>query len=239
MTVSFSWNRSRIYPLSTPSPFPLSEHTHNFPRNGPYYKEEGCQKMRCQLMAYPERTSWVLCRGHHWVSTRQVGNTEFLQAEAVLSVTHSFFFFFPSAPHHPPILDPALPLPYLTVGLTGREESLKCGSKPNDIEETGWHEALKSYQHGILVGKKGIFRVWEGATGFATTQQLEAASAWAFPPLPTPNSAFALRSRNLTATRGWTKAIIIILLIRVASLTSQSPSTMLASSISPPADPER
>lgn len=165
--------------------------------------------------------------------------------EAGLRVTCTFFFFFSSAPHHPPIPDPTLPPPYLTVGLTGREEGLKCGSKPNDIEEAGWHEALKSHQHGILAGKKGIFRVREGINSSAITQQYshpstEAASRRAFTPLPAPNSAFSLRSRNLlTATRVWTKAIVIKLLICVASLTSQSLSIMLVSSISPPADPER
>lgn len=70
-----------------------------------------------------------------------------------------------------PFLDPALPPPYLTVGLAGREEGLKCGSKPNDIEEAGRHEALKSHQHGILAGKKGMFRIQKGAMTFATTHQ--------------------------------------------------------------------
>lgn len=195
-------------------------------------------------MAYPETASLVLCLWVSWSCHRFVcdGRTA---SEAGLSVICTFIFFFSSASHHPPTPDSALPLPYLTVGLTGREEGLKSGSKPNDIEEAGWHEALKSHQHGILAGKKGIFRVWEDVTSSATTHRCshpstEAASRRAFTPSAPSNSPFSLRSRNmLTATRGWTKAIVIKLVICVVSLTSQSRSIMLASSISPPADPER
>ena len=91
-----------------------------------------------------------------------------------------------------------MPPPYLIVGLTGREEGLKRGSKPNDIEEAGWHEALKSHQHGILTGKKGIFRMQEGALTLATTQHCshtstEAASKWTFHPLSALNITFSPR----------------------------------------------
>lgn len=71
---------------------------------------------------------------------------------AGLKVTSSFLSL-PCLPHHPTLLVPkSMPPPYLTVGLTGREEGFKCGSKPNDVEEAAWHEALKSHQHGILIG---------------------------------------------------------------------------------------
>lgn len=45
-------------------------------------------------------------------------------------------------------------LTHLTIGLTGRKEGLEGGSKPNDIEETGWHQALENDQQGILRGRK-------------------------------------------------------------------------------------
>jgi len=43
---------------------------------------------------------------------------------------------------------------HLAVRLTGRKEGLEGGSKPNDIEETRWHQALESNQQGILGGGK-------------------------------------------------------------------------------------
>lgn len=137
-----------------------------------------------------------------------------------------------SNPHHPFPPGPSLALPYLTVGLTGREQGLECGSKPNDIEEAGWHEALKSHQHGILAGKKRIFRIGKKllllpphTSMIIPAQKLPPNGPFA--PLSAPNISFSPRSRNLLMpTSGWTKAIIIEFLIRVASLTSQSHSAM-------------
>lgn len=126
-----------------------------------------------------------------------------------------------------------MPPPYLIVGLTGREEGFKRGSKPNDIEQAGWHEALKSHQHGILIGKEGTFRIPEGVLPLVITQQCshtsrEAASKGTFRPLPAPDHASSPRARNsLMLTRGWAKAIIIKLLIHVASLISQSHSIIV------------
>ena len=131
-----------------------------------------------------------------------------------------------------------MPTPYLTVGLTGREEGFKCGSKPNDVEEAAWHEALKSHQHGILIGKEGTFRVPEVVLPLAITERCshtstEAASKVTFHPLPAPDIASSPRARNsLMLTRGWAKAIIIKLLIRVASFKAIL--LELTSSISPP-----
>lgn len=45
-------------------------------------------------------------------------------------------------------------LTHLTVGLTGRKEGLEGESKPNDVEETSWHQALENDQQGILRGGK-------------------------------------------------------------------------------------
>lgn len=116
-----------------------------------------------------------------------------------------------SSPPAPP--GPSLVLPYLVVGLTGREEALKCGSKPNDIEEASWHEALKSHQHGILAGKKGIFRIREGVITSATSHRYHYPSrnlshTGLPPPCLHPTAPFPPGSRNLLmSSGGWTKAI--------------------------------
>lgn len=46
------------------------------------------------------------------------------------------------------------PLTHLTINLAGRKEGLEGGSKPNDVEETRWHQALENDQKGILGGGK-------------------------------------------------------------------------------------
>ena len=119
-----------------------------------------------------------------------------------------------------------MPPPYLTVGLTGREEGFKRGSKPNDVEEAGWHEALKSHQHGILMGKEGILG-FQKAFFPRSSHSTEAASKGTFRPLPAPDICSRHRFRpqsnnSLMLTRAWAKAIVIKLLLHVASLISQS-----------------
>lgn len=122
-----------------------------------------------------------------------------------------FFSVLFASPPAPP--GPDLVLPYLIVALTGREEGLKSRSKPNDVEEAGWHEALKSHQHGILADKKGIFRIREGVITSATSHRYYYPCRNLFPhrpstPLSAPNITFSLRSRNLLMlSGGWTKAI--------------------------------
>lgn len=39
---------------------------------------------------------------------------------------------------------------HLTIALADRKEGLEGGSKPNDVEETRWHQALENDQQGIL-----------------------------------------------------------------------------------------
>lgn len=148
-----------------------------------------------------------------------------------------------SSPPAPP--SPGLVLPYLVVGLTGREEGLKCGSKPNDIEEAGWHEALKSHQHGILAGKKGIFRIREGVMTSAASHRYYYPSRNLSPHRPSAPPACTQHPPSpqikKSADAEWRldQSHLMKFLTRVASLTFQSHSIMVASSISPPADPER